>query len=164
MIVSSGQVIEDAAKAGGEIQVGSTRQPATRELALGRYKSAIQLNDKSIVAWRALGLFEASSGHPAEAKVAADKLTSLGATTEAAEVLKGAPAGSVKTAGKPITEPSPSPAAEAQSIPAAMETPAPESQPAGTPVEGSVTDPSLPAQPAPEALPAAEPLPAAPAP
>ncbi len=164
VIVSSGQVIEDAAKAGGEIQVGSTRQPATRELALGRYKSAIQLNDKSVAAWRALGLFEASSGHPAEAKVAADKLISLGATAEAAEVLKGAPAGSPKPAGKPTAEPSPLPAAEAQSIPAAMETPAPEAQPAAAPVEGTVADPSLPAQPAPEALPTAEPLPAAPAP
>ena len=44
VLVLSGEVIEDAANAGAEVQIGASRQPATRELALARYKSAIQLN------------------------------------------------------------------------------------------------------------------------
>lgn len=148
VLVLSGEVIEDAAKAGAEIQIGSTRQPATTDLALSRYKSAIQLNDHSVAAWRALGLLQVSLGNPAEAKLAVDKLTALGATAEATEILKAVPASAVSKPAESAATPKADPVEAAKPVEAA-------------PAPAAPADPSLPAQPAPETIPAAEPLPAA---
>ena len=167
VLVLSGGVIEDAAKAGGELQIGSTRTPATRELALARYEQATQANPKLVSAWRALGLLQAALGNAEGAKASAAKLTELGAVSEAAEV-STASSGSPAPAPAPVRAPAPpaeAPPAEAPAAP--VEAPAPAAE-----------DPSIPAAPAaeqvpaapeaipaaaPEAIPAAEPLPAAPA-
>lgn len=154
VLVLSGGVIEDAAKAGAELQVGSARQPATRELALARYEQAIQANPKLVAAWRAQGLLQAGLGNGEGAKASAAKLTELGAATEAAEVTKaiGAPVPVSAPAAPAAVQPAPAPG-EDPSIPAAPAEPAAEVPAAAEPA---------PAAPA-EAIPAAEPLPAAPA-
>ena len=159
VLVLSGGVIEDAAKAGAELQIGSARQPATRELALARYEQAIQANPKLVAAWRAQGLLQAGLGNGEGAKASAAKLTELGAATEAAEVTKaiGAPAPASAPAAPAAVQPAPAPVAEDPSIPAA-----PAEAPAA-PVEAPAAAAPA-AEPAPaEAIPAAEPLPAAPA-
>lgn len=146
VMVLSGNVIEDAAKLGAEIQIGSARQPATNELALARYSAALQLNPKFIKGWRAQGLLQAALGQEKEAKASVDALRALGAVAEATEVQQhihaapAAPAAATESAA-------PAPAAEPA---AAVETPAAKPvEPAPTPVE---------------AIPAAEPLPQAAAP
>ncbi len=92
VLALSGAVIEDAAAAGAEIQIGSTRQPATRELALGRYQQAVELDPKRVASLRSLGVLQAALGMSIDAKATTDKLRALGAAAEAAEIEKTLPA------------------------------------------------------------------------
>ena len=165
ILVLSGQVIEAGAKVGAEIQIGSVRQPATVELAMNRYKSAVQMNDKLTSAWLALGLLSASMGHAEDAKMAVEKLTALGDPASAAmvtQVQSTAPSATSAPAPTPAPDPAPS------SIPApAPDLVAPETSRDGAlpaapaAPEPVMMDPSLPAAPEaiPAAIPAAEPLP-----
>lgn len=156
ILVQSGQVIEAGVKAGAEIQIGSVRQPATADLALSRYKAAVQLNDNLASAWLALGLLSASTGNANSAKMAVEKLTALGDPASAELVTKA-----LQTApAAPVAPVAPSAAAvTAPVVPAA-----PTDSPVAEPVVPA--DPSLPAAPEaiPAAIPVAEPLPAEPLP
>lgn len=157
ILVLSGQVIEAGVKVGAEIQIGSVRQPATPELALSRYKAAVQMNDNLGSAWLALGLLSASMGHAEDAKMAIEKLTALGDSASAAAVSQAHPAAasaSKAEAGAPAV-----PTPDSKAPESAVVTPAVSDAPAA--------DPSLPAtsDAIPAAIPVAEPLPtAAPAP
>ncbi len=162
ILVLSGQVLEAGAKAGAEIQVGSVRQPATVELALARYRAAVQMNDHLVSAWSALGLLSVTLNHLDDAKMAVEKLTALGDTAGAAQLSKllpmaGQPA-ATQTTATPV-RPAPTPAAAPI---AAQVVPEPVAAPVVAPApEIPVADPNLPAQPVPETIPAADPLPAA---
>lgn len=184
ILVLSGQVIEAGAKIGAEIQIGSVRQPATVELALNRYKSAVQMNDKLISAWLALGLLSASMGHAEDVKMAVEKLTALGDPASAALVTKVQPtAQPTSSVPAPIAAPAApvtTPEVTVPAPPAALEAPAATEPMATEPKvseekasepkasepqavsEPPAADPSLPAVPEaiPAAIPAAEPLPA----
>ena len=157
ILVLSGQVIEAGVKVGAEIQVGSVRQPATAELALSRYKAAVQMNDNLASAWLAFGLLSASTGHAQDAKMAIDKLTALGDPASAALVSQS----------RPTAAASPKAEAPALAAPVAEVNPT-ESTPVAPAIpEAPAADPSLPAtsESIPADIPAAEPLPmAAPAP
>lgn len=136
ILVLSGQVIEAAAKAGAEIQVGTVRQPATPVLALARYRAAVQMNDHLASAWSALGLLSVTMNHLHEAKMAAQKLTALGDTAAAERLNKLlSPTGPAAASLAPVVV---------------------------APPGAVIVDPSLPAQPPrPNANPAADPLPSA---
>ncbi len=126
VVVLSGNVIEDAAKIGAEIQIGSARQPATTELALARYASALQLNPKFIKAWRAQGLLQASLGMEKEARASVSALRALGAVAEATEVqqhIKGGPA-TLPVAPAPESAPAVEAPAARVDAPTAPEAPA----------------------------------------
>ena len=154
ILVLSGQVIEAGVKVGAEIQIGSVRQPATSELALSRYKAAVQMNDNLASAWLAFGVLSASMGHAEDAKMATEKLTALGDPASAAAVSQTQPAAAS------------APKAEAR-LPAAptLDSEVPESSVvapvvvAPAVVEAPAADPSLPATA--DGIPAAEPLPMA---
>ena len=171
ILVLSGQVIEAGAKVGAEIQIGSVRQPATVELALSRYKSATQMNDKLTSAWLALGLLSASMGHAEDAKMAVEKLTALGDPASAGLVAKVQPtAQTTPIAPVPVVTPAAPVTTPEVTVPATTETPAASESNASEPKasepqavsEPPAADPSLPAAPEaiPAAIPAAEPLPA----
>ena len=137
VLALSGAVIEDATAAGAEIQIGSVRQPATRDLALIRYQQAVQLDPKRVASWRSLGVLQAAMGMGAEAKATAEKLRALGAAAEAVDVEKTVPVAA---------------SAPAAATPAAVESTEP-------PAAAVDADPSLPAKP--EPAPVGEPLPVA---
>jgi tetratricopeptide (TPR) repeat protein len=96
------EVIESAAAAGAEVQIGAARQPATRELAIARYRSATQAHPKSVPAWRGLGLALAASGAVDEARQIAGSLNQIGASKEAAEVQAA-----VQAQTAPVSAPAP---------------------------------------------------------
>ncbi len=174
ILVLSGQVIEAAAKAGAEIQVGTVRQPATVELALARYRAAVQMNNHLASAWSALGLLSVTMNHLDDAKMAAEKLTALGDTAGAEQLNKlltvTAPAAAPTTVVPTIVPPTVAAPTVADPTVAAPTMTAPTTEapidtvPAApavvTPPAPVMVDPSLPAQ-MPDAIPAAEPLPPA---
>jgi tetratricopeptide (TPR) repeat protein len=157
VLALSGTVIEDATAAGAEIQIGSARQPATRELALARYQQSVQLDPKRVSSLRSLGVLQAVMGMGAEAKATAEKLKALGAATEAAEVEKTAPVATLAPAAATQAASSTPEATEATVVPAAEATVVPAAE--GAVVPAVEADPSLPAKA--EALPTGEPLPVA---
>lgn len=154
VLVLSGNVIEDATKAGAEIQIGSVRQPATYELALTRYTAALQLNSKSVKAWRAQGLLQAELGQTQAAQASAATLRALGAVVEATEVqqhLKATPAPAV------VVPAAPEASTQEEAAPAVSE-----DVPVVPRVDTDVSPAEQPAAATPvDAIPAAEPMPQA---
>ncbi len=111
VLTQSGLVLETAAKQGIEVQIGSSRQPATRELALARYRAATQADAKSVAAWKALGLLEAALGHAEAVKAAVEALKGLKATADADEVSK-APVAPPADAAPAVPAPAAAPLSE----------------------------------------------------